>query len=102
MRRGCGESLNETGVTAVHATELLIAFRQDATKLRYETFDELLNYCRYSAVPVGRYVIDLHGENHDGYRRLRRAVHFVANTEPFAGLRAPTCGRWIVATFRKR
>jgi squalene synthase HpnC len=61
-------SLNETGVTPVHATDLLIAFRQDATTRRYETFDELYNYCRYSAVPVGRYVIDLHGENHGCYR----------------------------------
>ena len=72
-------SLNETGVTPVHATDLLIAFRQDATKQRYETFDELYNYCRYSAVPVGRYVIDLHGESHGCYRGLRRAVHFVAD-----------------------
>jgi farnesyl-diphosphate farnesyltransferase len=61
-------SLNETGVSPVHATDLLIAFRQDATMQRYETFDELYNYCRYSAVPVGRYVIDLHRESHDCYR----------------------------------
>ena len=61
-------SLNETGVSSVHATDLLVAFRQDATKQRYETFDELYNYCRYSAVPVGRYVIDLHGESHGCYR----------------------------------
>jgi hydroxysqualene synthase len=61
-------SLAETGVSPVHATDLLIAFRQDATMLRYETFDELYNYCRYSAVPVGRYVIDLHGESHGCYR----------------------------------
>jgi squalene synthase HpnC len=61
-------SLNETGVNPVHATDLLIAFRQDAVKQRYETFDELYNYCRYSAVPVGRYVIDLHGESHGAYR----------------------------------
>jgi squalene synthase HpnC len=61
-------SLNETGVSPVHATDLLIAFRQDANMSRYETFDELYNYCRYSAVPVGRYVIDLHGESHGCYR----------------------------------
>ncbi len=60
-------SLSETGVSVVHATDLLIAFRQDVTKNRYETFDELYNYCRYSAVPVGRYVIDLHGESHGCY-----------------------------------
>ena len=56
-------SLAETGVTPVHSQELLIAFRQDATKRRYATWDELLNYCRYSAMPVGRHVLDLHGED---------------------------------------
>lgn len=56
-------SLAVTKVSAVHATDLLIAFRRDATKKRYATIDELYNYCRYSAVPVGRYVIDLHKEN---------------------------------------
>jgi hydroxysqualene synthase len=57
-------SLAQTGVTAQHATDLLIAFRQDAVKTRYATIDELYNYCHYSAVPVGRYVLDLHGESH--------------------------------------
>jgi len=61
------ESLAATGVSPVHATDLLIAFRADATKSRYETFDELYAYCRYSAVPVGRYVIDLHGESNAAY-----------------------------------
>lgn len=61
------ESLAKTGVTAKHATDLLIAFRQDAVKSRYATIDELYNYCHYSAVPVGRYVLDLHGENHECY-----------------------------------
>jgi hydroxysqualene synthase len=60
-------SLAGTGVTSRHATDLLLAFRQDATKLRYATIDELYSYCNYSAVPVGRYVLDLHGESHDCY-----------------------------------
>jgi len=60
-------SLAETGVSTVHATDLLIAFRGDAIKRRYDTIDELYNYCRYSAVPVGRYVLDLHHESHDCY-----------------------------------
>ena len=58
------DSLAETGVDPVHATDLLKAFRQDATKLRYATIDELYDYCQYSAAPVGRYVLDLHGESH--------------------------------------
>jgi squalene synthase HpnC len=57
-------SLAQTGVSPGHATDLLVAFRQDATKSRYATIDELYNYCHYSAVPVGRYVLDLHGESH--------------------------------------
>jgi farnesyl-diphosphate farnesyltransferase len=56
-------SLAETGVTARHSTDLLVAFRQDATKRGYATYDELYDYCRYSAMPVGRHVLDLHGES---------------------------------------
>jgi farnesyl-diphosphate farnesyltransferase len=56
------ESLSKTGVDPRHATDLLSAFRQDATKRRYASWDELLDYCRRSAMPVGRYVLDLHGE----------------------------------------
>lgn len=60
-------SLGECGVTNQHARELLIAFRQDATKTRYATMGELLNYCRYSAAPVGRHVLDLHGESPESW-----------------------------------
>ncbi len=60
-------SLAKTGVTPVHASELLIAFRLDATKQRYATLTELYEYCRYSAAPVGRYVLDLHRESHKAH-----------------------------------
>jgi farnesyl-diphosphate farnesyltransferase len=56
-------SLAETGVTPRHAQDLLIAFRRDATKRRYASWDELIDYCRYSAMPVGRHVLALHGED---------------------------------------
>lgn len=46
-----------------HALDLLTAFRQDVTKRRYETWDELIGYCRVSAMPVGRFVLDVHGED---------------------------------------
>lgn len=46
-----------------HALELLDAFRMDARKNRYADWDELIHYCRYSAMPVGRYVLDVHGED---------------------------------------
>ena len=61
------ESLAETGVTPRHSLDLLIAFRRDATKLRYADWDELHDYCRYSAMPVGRHVLDLHGEDRGTY-----------------------------------
>ncbi len=41
--------------------DLLTAFRQDQTVTRYETFDDLLGYCRYSANPVGHLVLYLCG-----------------------------------------
>src|SRR5437667_2323285 len=42
-------------------SDLLTAFRQDQTITRYETFDDLLGYCRYSANPVGHLVLYLCG-----------------------------------------
>jgi squalene synthase HpnC len=56
-------ALARTGLTSRHALDLLIAFRMDATKTRYANFDELLTYCRYSAAPVGRFVLAAHGES---------------------------------------
>jgi hydroxysqualene synthase len=56
-------SLLATGVTAQHCHDVLAAFKQDATKLRYRDWDDLMNYCRYSASPVGRQLLDLHGES---------------------------------------
>jgi len=57
------ESLTATGTTAQHCHDLLRAFRLDAEKRRYRDWDDLMEYCRYSAAPVGRYVLDLHGES---------------------------------------
>ncbi len=51
------------GLPPLHALELLDAFRMDARKNRYADWDELIHYCRYSAMPVGRYVLDVHGED---------------------------------------
>ncbi len=60
-------SLAETGLTSRHCADLLAAFKQDATKLRYEDWDDLMGYCRLSAAPVGRYLVDLHGGSRNGY-----------------------------------
>lgn len=56
------QSLKETNVTVQHSRDLIHAFKQDVTKLRYNNWAELMDYCRYSAAPVGRYLLDLHGE----------------------------------------
>jgi squalene synthase HpnC len=56
-------ALAERGMAPRHALDLLTAFRMDVTKLRYETWDEVIHYCRYSAMPVGRFVLDVHGES---------------------------------------
>ena len=55
--------LAERSLSPHHAQDLLKAFRLDATKLRYENWDDLIGYCAYSAMPVGRYVLDVHGES---------------------------------------
>ena len=55
--------LAERGVTDQHGLDLLAAFRQDVSKTRYADWAELMDYCRYSAMPVGRFVLDVHGES---------------------------------------
>jgi hydroxysqualene synthase len=56
-------ALAERNLSPRHAQDLLAAFKLDVTKLRYRDWDDLLHYCAYSAMPVGRFVLDVHGEN---------------------------------------
>lgn len=56
-------ALSERGLASRHALDLLTAFRLDVTKLRYADWDDLIGYCRYSAMPVGRFMLDVHGES---------------------------------------
>jgi len=57
--------LAERRLTLRHAQDLLTAFKLDVTKLRYRDWDDLIHYCSYSAMPVGRFVCDVHGESRD-------------------------------------
>ena len=57
------QALAERSMPPRHAQDVLIAFRMDVTKLRYENWDEVIHYCRYSAMPVGRFMLDVHGES---------------------------------------
>ncbi len=61
-------SLLATDITTKHCLDLISAFKQDAIKGRYQTWAELIDYCDRSASPVGRYLLDLHGEDPAGYR----------------------------------
>lgn len=54
-------TVRESGIPKQTFADLLTAFRQDQTVTRYETFDDLLGYCHYSANPVGHLVLYLCG-----------------------------------------
>ena len=56
-------ALAERGLAPKHAQDLLAAFRMDVTKRRYQDWDDLIGYCMFSAMPVGRFVLDVHGES---------------------------------------
>ena len=60
-------SLSQSGVSCRHCCDLVAAFKQDATKLRYLDWEDLIAYCTLSASPVGRYLLDLHGELRTAY-----------------------------------
>lgn len=55
------ETVQQCGIPKHEFSDLLIAFRQDQTVTRFETFDNVLSYCRYSANPVGHLVLYLCG-----------------------------------------
>ena len=55
------ETVQRFGIPKHEFSDLLIAFRQDQTVTRFETFDHVLGYCRYSANPVGHLVLYLCG-----------------------------------------
>lgn len=62
------ETVKQFSIPQHEFSDLLIAFRQDQTVTRFETFDDILAYCRYSANPVGHLVLYLCGYS-DGERQ---------------------------------
>jgi squalene synthase HpnC len=62
------ETVRQFDIPKHEFSDLLIAFRQDQTVTRFETFDDVLAYCRYSANPVGHLVLYLCGY-HDAERQ---------------------------------
>ena len=61
------ETIRELDLPFSLFTDLLSAFKQDVVKRRYANFDEVLDYCRRSANPVGRLVLLLHGVHEEQY-----------------------------------
>jgi squalene synthase HpnC len=61
------EALEARGLSPQHGLDLLTAFRRDVTQDRYASWEELMDYCRYSAAPVGRMVLDIHGESRSAW-----------------------------------
>jgi squalene synthase HpnC len=57
------KALAERNLSPRHALDLLNAFRLDAVKQRYADWGELMSYCELSAMPVGRFVLEVHGES---------------------------------------
>jgi len=56
-------ALAARGMPPRHAQDVLTAFRMDVNRRRYANWDELIHYCSYSAMPVGRFMLDVHGES---------------------------------------
>ena len=57
------EALAARNLSPAHARDLIAAFRLDVTKTRYRDWQDLMDYCALSAMPVGRFVLDVHGES---------------------------------------
>ena len=55
--------LIKRGMSNRHPLDVLTAFKLDVTKQRYRDWKDLIEYCSYSAMPVGRFVLDVHGES---------------------------------------
>jgi squalene synthase HpnC len=58
-------TIKEKRLTSSYFYDLLKAFKQDVLKKRYASFDEVLNYCKYSANPVGRLILELFNIRND-------------------------------------
>ena len=66
--RGLREKLLKHQINLAHAADLLTAFKQDSCQKRYQNWSDLDDYCQYSASPVGRFMLCLHGESSDLFK----------------------------------
>ena len=68
------ETVRRFSIPQHEFSDLLIAFRQDQTVTRFESFDDILGYCRYSANPVGHLVLYLCGYSDPERQQLSDAT----------------------------
>jgi squalene synthase HpnC len=68
------ETVGRHGLPIEPFADLIRAFRQDQTVTRYRNWDEVFDYCRYSANPVGRLVLYLCGYSDPERQRLSDAT----------------------------
>jgi squalene synthase HpnC len=61
------DTISKYNLPLIPFHDLISAFKQDQIKTRYETFEELSDYCRRSANPVGRIYLGLFGFNSERY-----------------------------------
>jgi len=64
------ETIHEKNIPIQPFSDLLRAFRQDQTVHRYADWDSVLDYCVYSANPVGRLVLYLCGHRDEARQKL--------------------------------
>lgn len=67
--RALGATVRELNLPRIWFKDLISAFKQDVVKTRYENFDELIDYSRRSANPVGRLILALFGYR-DEHRQM--------------------------------
>lgn len=67
-------TIHEYNLTSKYFYDLLSAFKQDISKTRYNSFDEILNYCERSANPVGRIVLEFFNIRDDDSKRYSDAI----------------------------
>ena len=53
------KTIKQRNITETHFLDLLSAFKQDVIKKRYENFDDVLHYCKRSANPIGRILLEI-------------------------------------------
>ena len=69
------DTLNETQISKQFPRKLLKAFLQDASKVRYKNWEQLIHYCDNSASPVGRFVVNLHKEHKNNSPDLMKKIY---------------------------